>query len=101
MAAGKAYRASGYSGRGAVQSAAKLLTNAHISSEVARLRKLAESDSIATVKERKEFLTEGMRGAHELDRLKSVDILNKMDGVYDDKEKAPPNITVVIGGNAE
>ena len=100
----QAVKAAGYKSKGpaACNQVARMMKNGEFRKYLEKLREKTESSAIASITERKEFLTRGMRGEHEgLDRLKSVDILNKMDGVYEEKQQLPPNVIVTIGGNAE
>ena len=65
----------------------RLLTNADIKKYIKELREKTKNSRIMTAIERREFLTEVIKNGKEKiqDRLKALDILNKMDGEYIEK----------------
>jgi len=85
-----AYIKAGYkvkSKKAAAACAAKLLKKANIQARIAELRKEFASCKIMDAAERRELLTQFARDeeAAKPDRLKAMDLLNKMDGVYINK----------------
>lgn len=86
----EAYKAAGYKVRSdkvAGTAAARLLGNVCIQKRLAELRKELSSSKIMDAKERRELLTKLAKNKKTLntDRLKAIDLLNKMDGVYINK----------------
>jgi phage terminase small subunit len=86
----EAYKAAGYkvrSDRVAGAAAARLLGNVCIQETIAKLRDELSSEKIMDAKERRELLTQFARDDEtpKQDRLKAMDLLNKMDGVYINK----------------
>ena len=65
----------------------KLLKNTNIQACIKELQEKAKTSRIMTAIERREFLTELIKNRNEkaADRLKALDILNKMDGEYMEK----------------
>lgn len=65
----------------------ELLKNVGICGYVEELQKKAQSSRIMSAIERREFLTKMIlkEDAKDTDRLKALDILNKMDGEYTEK----------------
>ena len=83
----EAYKNAGYKVRSdntAAVCAAKLLRNAKVQSRIAELREELDSHKIMDAAERRELLTQFARDEETAkpDRLKAMDLLNKMDGVY-------------------
>ena len=83
----EAYKNAGYKVRSdkvAGVCAAKLLGNARVQKRIAELRSEMDSHKIMDAAERRELLTQFARDelAAKTDRLKAMDLLNKMDGVY-------------------
>jgi phage terminase small subunit len=77
----------------------KLMDNPKIIQRVDELRKEARTDKIMTAAQRKEFLTNMIMNdieANRTDKLKALDILNKMDGEYIEKIKAEVDITNMV-----
>ena len=64
-----------------------LLQNVEICRYIKELQEKAKTNRIMTAIERREFLTEVIKNGNEKlqDRLKALDILNKMDGEYIEK----------------
>ena len=86
----EAYKRAGYKVRSdntAAVCAAKLLRNAKVQSRIAELREELDSHKIMDAAERRELLTQFARDEETAkpDRLKAMDLLNKMDGVYINK----------------
>lgn len=63
------------------------LTKANIKEYIEELQQKAQTSRIMSAIERREFLTKMMlkEDAKDTDRLKALDILNKMDGEYTEK----------------
>ncbi len=63
------------------------LTKTNIKNYIKELQEKAKASRIMTAIERREFLTEVIKNGNEKlqDRLKALDILNKMDGEYIEK----------------
>ena len=70
------------------------LTKANIKEYILELQEKAKSSRIMTAIERREFLTSMIKdgAVKDTDRLKAVDILNKMDGEYTQKVEVNGNI---------
>lgn len=86
----EAYKKAGYkvkSDNAAAVGAAKLLRKAKIQQRIAELRREMDSHKIMDAAERRELLTQFARDEEtgKADRLKAMDLLNKMDGVYINK----------------
>lgn len=70
------------------RNASKLLTNTDIQNYIKELQDKAESKDIMTTIQKKEFLTNMILkdlDATKNEKLKALDILNKMDGEYTEK----------------
>ena len=67
--------------------ACETLKNGKVLARYQELRKKAEDDTILTAVERKRWLTDVIKGekVSTSDKLKALDLLNKMDGQYVDK----------------
>ena len=74
----------GYSKRTARSIGQRLLTNVDIKKKINELSQKIACNSIMTAKERQEYLTKMIlkEETKDTDRLKAVDILNKMTGEY-------------------
>ena len=72
----------------------KLLKNTNIQKYIEELQEKAKGNRIMTAIERREFLTSMIKdGAFkDTDRLKALDILNKMDGEYTQKVEVNGNV---------
>ena len=86
----EAYKKAGYkvkSDNAAAVGAAKLLRKAKVQKRIAELRREMDSHKIMDAVERRELLTQFARDEETAkpDRLKAMDLLNKMDGVYINK----------------
>ena len=77
----------GYSKKTARSIGQRLLTNVDIKKHIKELQEKTKTSRIMTAIERREFLTEVIKNGNEKvqDRLKALDILNKMDGEYIEK----------------
>ena len=77
----------GYSNNYANAQTYKLLEKVGIKEYIKELQEKAKTSRIMTAIERREFLTELIKNRNEkaADRLKALDILNKMDGEYMEK----------------
>ncbi len=97
--------------------ASELMQKREIKGRYEELVKKAEDDAIMSAKERKKWLTDVINGkikynkreAYILDKLKAIDILNKMDGEYTsrvqiDNPKATKILSSInkqLGGKSE
>lgn len=86
----EAYKKAGYkvkSDNAAAVGAAKLLRKVKVQQRIAELRSEMDSRKIMDAAERRELLTQFARDEEtaKTDRLKAMDLLNKMDGVYINK----------------
>lgn len=77
----------GYKEKTSRVTASKMLTKANIKKYIKELQEKTKTSRIMTAIERREFLTEVIKNGNEKiqDRLKALDILNKMDGEYIEK----------------
>lgn len=77
----------GYKEKTSRITASKMLTKANIKKYIKELQEKTKTSRIMTAIERREFLTEVIKNGNEKlqDRLKALDILNKMDGEYIEK----------------
>ena len=84
----------GYKEKYAGVNADKLLKNTNIQKYIEELQEKAKGNRIMTAIERREFLTSMIkdRAVKDTDRLKALDILNKMDGEYTQKVEVNGNI---------
>jgi len=84
----------GYKEKYAGVNADKLLKNTNIKKYIDELQKKTKSSRIMTAIERREFLTSMIKDGtvKDTDRLKALDILNKMDGEYTQKVEVNGNI---------
>ena len=86
----EAYKRAGYKARSdkvAGTAAARLLGNVGIQQRIVELQSKMDSHKIMDAAERRELLTQFARDEEtgKADRLKAMDLLNKMDGVYINK----------------
>ena len=84
----------GYKEKYAGVNADKLLKNTNIQKYIEELQEKAKGNRIMTAIERREFLTSMIKNGavKDTDRLKALDILNKMDGEYTQKVEVNGNI---------
>ena len=85
--AAEAYKLAGYkasSAKSAANSASRLLENVGICSRIAELRDKATDEKILDAKQRRILLSEIAKKYTEdtQDRIRALDVLNKMDGIY-------------------
>ena len=76
--------------------ASKLMSNHKVTTRIEKLRDKAANSSIMSAIQRKEFLTNMILNdidANRTDKLKALDILNKMDGEYITKIEADVDIS--------
>ena len=97
----QAYMASGYSvkdGKTAKVNASRLLTNANVKARIEELRAQIKSAKILTIEQRKEILTDIANDTESTkqDKVKAIDTLNKMDGVYLNRTEITGGLPVVI-----
>ena len=77
----------GYSEKYTNKNVSKIRQNTAVQEYIKELQEKAKTSRIMTAVERREFLTEVIKNGNEQvqDRLKALDILNKMDGEYIEK----------------
>ena len=77
----------GYSEKYTNKNVSKIRQNTAVQEYIKELQEKAKTNRIMTAVERREFLTEVIKNRNERlqDRLKALDILNKMDGEYIEK----------------
>ena len=80
-------RKAGYSEKYTNKNVSKIRQNTAVQEYIKELQEKAKTNRIMTAVERREFLTEVIKNGNEKlqDRLKALDILNKMDGEYIEK----------------
>ncbi len=93
--AAESARAAGYSERFAAQNADKLLKNTNIAGYIRELTEQLQNERILTAKDRQEMLSDIARNENEqtTDRIKAVDVLNKMTGEYLSKVEVSGTLT--------
>ena len=102
----QAYADAGYESTGSVASAAatRLLKNVKIENRISAMLEKTESETIKTVKERKEMLSRIMdkaeSGENYQDAIRASSELSKMDGGYE-PQKQEANTRIIIGGDAD
>lgn len=74
--------------------ASELRKNGKVSVRIAELAEKASSEAVMDAKERKEWLTKVIKNSMEetKDKLKAIDLLNRMDGTYITKVEVEANI---------
>lgn len=97
----QAYMDSGYSvkdAKSAAVNASRMLRNANVKARIDELRAKIKSDKILTIEQRKEILTTiaGDTESTKQDKIKAIDTLNKMDGVYLNRTEITGGMPVVI-----
>ena len=85
----------GYKEKYAGVNADKLLKNTNIQKYMKELQEKTRVSRIMTAIERREFLTSMIKDGtvKDTDKLRAVDILNKMDGEYTQKDEVNGNIS--------
>ena len=102
----QAYTDAGYESTGSVASAAatRLLKNVKIENRISAMLEKTESETIKTVKERKEMLSRIMdkaeSGENYQDAIRASSELSKMDGGYEPQQQEV-NTRIIIGGDAD
>lgn len=93
-----AYNTSRMTDKTVHESASKLMADPKIYARVAELREQLSSKSIMTAQQRMEWLTELINNelAGTTDRLRAIDIMNKMQGEYVQKVEANVQQEVTI-----
>ena len=93
----EAYDAAGMSDESVYKEASKLARRAQIRKRLDVLRKELEDAAIAGTRERLVLLTDIIRGDRTAaDKLKAVDLMNKMTGAYNQKSESDLPLTVVV-----
>lgn len=79
----------------------RMLKNVKIKEEFERKLEELSAIKVLNVEQRKQVLVnEIMKDSNKAsDKVKALDVLNKMDGIYIEKIEADTNINVEIGGN--
>lgn len=86
--------------QGSAASSVRLLKNAKVKKAYEEKMEELRQLSALTIEQTKLALTdEYINGTKGSDRIKALDILNKMNGVYIEKIESDNNINVEIGGN--
>jgi phage terminase small subunit len=85
-----AYNTSRMTDKSIWEKASELAANVKVRSRVAELRKMAMTPKVMNAQERRETLTDIAKNpeASLTDRMKAIDLLNKMDGEYVQKVEA-------------
>jgi phage terminase small subunit len=79
------------------EAASRLMADSNISARVQELRERVACETIMSARKRQEWLTEFIKGAHlSADKLRALDILNKMTGEYVQKIEAEVSSDVTI-----
>ena len=92
-----AYDAAGMSDESVYKEAGRLARKAGVRRRLELLRKELEDAAIANARERLELLTQISRGERPVgDKLKAVDLMNKMTGAYSQKTEPDTDVTVVV-----
>ena len=93
----EAYDARGMSDESVYKEASRLAKRAAVQKRLAALRQELEDAAIAGVRERLILLTDIIRGERTAaDKLKAVDLMNKMTGAYNQKPEPEVPMTVVV-----
>lgn len=88
--------------KGCSASADRLLENVRVNEEYQKKIKELEKLTVLTVEQRRLKLSEeAINGAKASDRIKAVDVLNKMEGIYIDKIEADTTVNIDIAGAAK
>lgn len=80
------------------ENASRLMNDSKVASRVAELREKIANESIMTAQQRMEWLTKVVTSEEEstMDKLRAVDIMNKMQGEYVQKVEAKVDNDVTI-----
>ena len=91
------YDAAGMKDDSVYKEASRLAKKASVRKRLEQLRKELEDAAIANARERLELLTQIIRGERPVgDKLKAVDLMNKMTGAYSQKSEPEGDVTVVV-----
>ena len=92
-----AYDAAGMSEDSVYKEASRLARKAAVRKRLELLQKELDDAAIANARERLELLTQIIRGERPVgDKLKAVDLMNKMTGAYSQKTETEADVTVVV-----
>ena len=92
-----AYDAAGMSDDSVYKEASRLARRAAVRKRLEQLRKELEEAAVANARERLELLTQIIRGERPVgDKLKAVDLMNKMTGAYSQKSEPEGDVTLVV-----
>lgn len=92
-----AYDAAGMSRQTVYREASRLARSEAVRNRLQQLRVAREDTAVANVRERLELLTQILREERPAaDKLKAVDLMNKMTGAYTQKPEPEENVTVVV-----
>ena len=92
-----AYDTAGMSDDSVYTEASRLARKAEVRRRLEQLRRELEAAAIASARERLELLTQIIRGERPVgDKLKAVDLMNKMTGAYNQKTEEDRDVTVVV-----
>lgn len=80
------------------ENASRLMANPKVSARLKELRDMLASETVMSAQKRLEWLTELVKDAEQMtnDKLKAIDIMNKMTGEYTTKVEANVNNDVTI-----
>lgn len=92
----KAAECAGYSKKTARQIGSRLLSKVDIAAAISKASDRRDGTAILNADERRRLLSSmaNAAGEHPLARLKAVDILNKMDGLYVQKHQHEGTVTL-------
>jgi phage terminase small subunit len=93
-----AYKTDNYTDKKVWQKASSLMALEEVRGRVTELRDQLASESVMSAQKRLEWLTELVKDAEQMtnDKLKAIDIMNKMTGEYTTKVEANVNNNVTI-----
>jgi phage terminase small subunit len=99
----KSYNAENMSDKVCSNKASLLMQKGDIRVKIDELRKEARNDKIINTIQKKELLTQWIyeMDSSKADRLKAMDILNKMDGEYIEKVEAKQDIKISMDSNLD
>ena len=97
----QAYMAAGYSckdAKSAAVTASRMLRKVNVRQRIEELRAQIKSEKILSIEQRKEILTSIASDSESTkqDKVKAIDTLNKMDGVYLNRTEITGGLPVVI-----
>ena len=92
-----AYDAAGMSDESVYKEASRLARRAEVKKRLEALRQELQDSAIASVRERLILLTDIIRGDRTAaDKLKAVDLMNKMTGAYNLKTEEDHDVKLVV-----